>query len=141
MPRKTAKKSGKRNKLNKKHMKTSKYIREPKMKMKNSGFIKTVTSVNNKKNEQILDWDGKYDGKKAIIHAKLNTDGKKENINKTFTNDDIKQLLGYSVVNEPLEMRLKQFEKTVPILTGDTNILFEEPRQNPTRMRHFTIEI
>ena len=124
--------------------------RRPKIRMINHGFMKTVTTVNNKTSERELDWDGKYDGEKAVIHAKLNKDGKTETINKTFSNNDIKQLLGYSVVNEPLEMRLKQLssnpglrnEKLVPvILNDDADILFEEPKQQPSNMRQFTIKI
>ena len=147
MPRKTAKRSNKRSKRNK--SKTNKK-QTPKVKIINSGFIKTVTTVNNKKSEEGINWDGKYDGQKGVFHAKLNKDGKTENIEKTFSNNDIKQLLGYSVVNEPLEMRLKQLssnpglrsEKLVPvILNDDADLLFEEPRQEPGHMRQFTIKI
>ena len=147
MPRKTAKRTNKRSKRNK--SKTNKK-QNPKVKIINSGFIKTVTTVNNKKSEEGINWDGKYDGQKGVFHAKLNKDGKTENIEKTFSNNDIKQLLGYSVVNEPLEMRLKQLssnpglrsEKLVPvILNDDADILFEEPKQQPSNMRQFTIKI
>jgi hypothetical protein len=147
MPRKTAKRTNKRSKRNK--LKTNKR-QNPKVKIINSGFIKTVTTVNNKKSEEGINWDGKYDGQKGVFHAKLNKDGKIENIEKTFSNNDIKQLLGYSVVNEPLEMRLKQLssnpglrsEKLVPvILNDDADILFEEPKQQPSNMRQFTIKI
>lgn len=148
MPRKTAKRNGKRSNEKRSKLKTNK--RQPKVKIINSGFIKTVTTVNNKKSEEGVDWDGKYDGQKAVFHAKINKDGKTENINKTFSNDDIKQLLGYSVVNNPLEIRLKQLssnpdlrsEKLVPVILNDnTDLLFEEPRQHPSNMRQFTIKI
>ena len=117
--------------------------------MINRGFMKTVTTVNNKTSERELDWDGKYDGEKAVIHAKLNKDGKMETINKTFSDDEIKQLLGYSTVNEPLESRLKPHmntnsNKPIPVILNDDNMLFlEEPRQNPNpnHMRQFTIRI
>lgn len=153
MPRKTAKRNGKRStekRSTEKRNKSKTNKRQPKVKIINSGFIKTVTTVNNKKSEEGIDWDGKYDGQKAVFHAKLNKDGKTENIEKTFSNDDIKQLLGYSVVNEPLEMRLKQLssnpglksEQLVPvILNNDADLLFEEPRQHPGNMRQFTIKI
>ena len=115
--------------------------------MINHGFMKTVTTVNNKTSERELDWDGKYDGEKAVIHAKLNKDGKTETINKTFSDDEIKQMLGYSTVNEPLESRLNQHintNKPIPVILNDDNMLFlEEPKQNPNsnRMRQFTIRI
>ena len=107
MPKKTAKKyrtskkrSNRSNRSRNSNKKTSN--RRPKIRMVNHGFMKTVTTVNNKTSERELDWDGKYDGEKAVIHAKLNKDGKTETINKTFSDDEIKQLLGYSTVNEPL---------------------------------------
>lgn len=154
MPRKTAKRTNKRNtykRITEKRNKSKTNKKQnPKVKIINSGFIKTVTTVNNKKSEEGINWDGKYDGQKGVFHAKLNKDGKTENIEKTFSNNDIKQLLGYSVVNEPLEMRLKQLssnpglrsEKLVPvILNDDADILFEEPKQQPSNMRQFTIKI
>ena len=154
MPRKTVKRTNKRNtykRITEKRNKSKTNKRQnPKVKIINSGFIKTVTTINNKKSEEGINWDGKYDGQKAVFHAKLNKDGKTENIEKTFSNNDIKQLLGYSVVNEPLEMRLKQLssnpglrsEKLVPvILNDDADILFEEPKQQPSNMRQFTIKI
>ena len=157
MPRKTARKykiSKKgRSRNSNRSRKTSN--RRPKIRMINHGFMKTVTTVNNKTSERELDWDGKYDGEKAVIHAKLNKDGKTETINKTFSDDEIKQLLGYSTVNEPLESRLKlhmntnantntNMNKPIPVILNDDNMLFlEEPRQNPNpnHMRQFTIRI
>ena len=159
MPRKTAKRNGKRSnekrstekRSNEKRNKSKTNKRQtPKVKIINSGFIKTVTTINNKKSEEGINWDGKYDGQKGVFHAKLNKDGKTENIEKIFSNDDIKKMLGYPVVNEPLEMRLKQLstnpglrsEKIVPvILNDDADLLFEEPRQQPGHMRQFTIKI
>ena len=113
MPKKTAKKyrtskkSSNRNRITSSNRNSNKKTgnRRPKIRMVNHGFMKTVTTVNNKTSERELDWDGKYDGEKAVIHAKLNKDGKTETINKTFSDDEIKQLLCYSTVNEPLESR------------------------------------
>ena len=149
MPRKTARKyrTSKKSRSRNGNRKTNN--RRPKIRMVNRGFMKTVTTVNNKTSERELDWDGKYDGEKAVIHAKLNKDGKTETINKTFSDDEIKQLLGYSTVNEPLESRLKlhmntNTNKPIPVILNDDNMLFlEEPRQNPNsnHMRQFTIRI
>ena len=159
MPRKTArkyktnKKGRSRNSNSNSNSNSRRYSnrktsnRRPKIRMVNRGFMKTVTTVNNKTSERELDWDGKYDGEKAVIHAKLNKDGKTETINKTFSDDEIKQLLGYSTVNEPLESRLKlhtNTNKPIPVILNDDNMLFlEEPRQNPNsnHMRQFTIRI
>lgn len=161
MPRKTVRKykSSKKSRSNRSRITRSNRSRitssnrRPKIRMVNHGFMKTVTTVNNKTSERELDWDGKYDGEKAVIHAKLNKDGKTETINKTFSDDEIKQLLGYSTVNEPLESRLKlhmntnantNMNKPIPVILNDDNMLFlEEPRQNPNsnNMRQFTIRI
>ena len=144
MAKKTAKRRTAK-KLIKRHNKTLK--REPKIQMANSGFIKTISSINNKKSQQEFDWNGSYDGQKASFRAKLNKDGKTETMNKTFTNDEIGQLLGYSAVNEPLEMRLKQLSSNnlssnVPVILDDNNTLFiDKPRQNIGNMKHFTILI
>lgn len=146
MPRKTARKY-KTSKKSRSRSRITSSNRRPKIRMINHGFMKTVTTVNNKTSERELDWDGKYDGEKAVIHAKLNKDGKTETINKTFSDDEIKQMLGYSTVNEPLESRLKQHintNKPIPVILNDDNMLFlEEPKQNPNsnRMRQFTIRI
>ena len=147
MPRKTSRKKYKTSKKGRNRNRNSNSNRRPRIRMVNHGFMKTVTTVNNKTSERELDWDGKYDGEKAIIHAKLNKDGKTETINKTFSDDEIKQLLGYSTVNEPLESRLKlhtNTNKPIPVILNDDNMLFlEEPRQNPNsnHMRQFTIRI
>ena len=146
MPRKTARKY-KTSKKSRSRSRITSSNRRPKIRMINHGFMKTVTTVNNKTSERELDWDGKYDGEKAVIHAKLNKDGKTETINKTFSDDEIKQMLGYSTVNEPLESRLNQHintNKPIPVILNDDNMLFlEEPKQNPNsnRMRQFTIRI
>ena len=147
MPRKTSRKKYKTSKKGRNRNRNSNSNRRPRIRMVNHGFMKTVTTVNNKTSERELDWDGKYDGEKAVIHAKLNKDGKTETINKTFSDDEIKQLLGYSTVNEPLESRLKlhtNTNKPIPVILNDDNMLFlEEPRQNPNsnHMRQFTIRI
>jgi hypothetical protein len=163
MPRKTARKykSSKKSRSSNSNRSSSRNSnrktsnRRPRIRMVNHGFMKTVTTVDNKTSERELDWDGKYDGEKAIIHAKLNKDGKTETINKTFSDDEIKQLLGYSTVNEPLESRLKlhmntnantntNMNKPIPVILNDDNMLFlEEPKQNPNpnHMRQFTIRI
>ena len=160
MPRNTARKyksskksSNRSNRSRSRNSNRKTSNRRPKIRMINHGFMKTVTTVNNKTSERELDWDGKYDGEKAVIHAKLNKDGKTETINKTFSDDEIKQLLGYSTVNEPLESRLKlhmntntntNTNKPIPVILNDDNMLFlEEPRQNynPNHMRQFTIRI
>jgi hypothetical protein len=110
--------------------------------------MKTVTMVNNKTNERELKWDGNYDGKNATIHAKLNKDGKIESFDKTFNNNEIESLIGYSPIENTLEDRLKRDwpinQKTykeneeVPIFTNDNNLLFVD---KPMETRKMTIVI
>ena len=143
-------KSLKRNKT----LKTLNSVKTPKINIVNSGFMKTVTTVNNKTNERQLKWDGNYDGKNATIHAKLNKDGKIESFDKTFNNNEIESLIGYSPIENTLEDRLKtdwpinmnqETEKEtykeneeVPIFTNDNNLLFVD---KPMETRKMTIVI
>ena len=135
-------KSLKRNKT----LKTLKSVKTPKINIVNSGFMKTVTTVNNKTNERQLKWDGNYDGKNATIHAKLNKDGKIESFDKTFNNNEIESLIGYSPIENTLEDRLKtdwpinmnQETEKVPIFTNDNNLLFVD---KPMETRKMTIVI
>ena len=137
-------KSLKRNKTLK--TKTLKSVKTPKINIVNSGFMKTVTTVNNKTNERQLKWDGNYDGKNATIHAKLNKDGKIESIDKTFNNNEIESIIGYSPIQNTLEDRLKtdwhmnmnQEKEEVPIFTNDNNLLFVD---KPMATRKMTIVI
>ena len=139
MVRKTAKQKALRKPI-KRRNKTLK--NEPKFKMINSGFIKTISNINNKKSQNEINWDTSYDGKKASYHAKLNKDGKKKTINETFTNSEIEKLFGYTTINEPLEMRLKQLysnnspSQTPVVLNDENNALFiDSPRRNVGNMK------
>lgn len=130
--------------------KTLKSVKRPKINIVNNGFMKTVTTVNNKTNERELKWDGNYDGKNATIHAKLNKDGKIESFDKTFNNNEIESLIGYSPIENTLEDRLKtdwpinmnqkteKETKEVPIFMNDNNLLFVD---KPMETRKMTIVI
>jgi hypothetical protein len=75
--------------------------------IQNYGFTKTLINNNNNNvlNNEIK-WEGIYDGSKADIYVDINDNGKKEIIKMKLNNDDIKQLLGISSVEIPLEERL-----------------------------------
>ena len=108
--------------------------------------MKTVTTFDNKTSKKELKWDGNYDGKNATIHAKLNKDGKIESIDKTFNNNEIESIIGYSPIQNTLEDRLKtdwhmnmnQEKEEVPIFTNDNNLLFVD---KPMATRKMTIVI
>lgn len=75
--------------------------------IQNYGFTKTLINNNNKIFNNEIKWEGDYNGSKANIHVDINDNGKKEVIQMKLDNDDIKQLLGISSVEIPLDQRLK----------------------------------
>jgi hypothetical protein len=86
-----------------------------------------------------MDWNAKYNGKEAVIHANLDIDGKKAEIDKHFNKDEIGQLLGIPTENESLEKRLQILSS--PIVKNDDKMddLFVVNR--PMNTRQFTIRI
>jgi hypothetical protein len=74
--------------------------------IQNYGVTKTLINNNNNVLNNEIKWEGIYDGSKANIYVDINDNGKKEIIKMNLDNDDIKQLLGISSVEIPLEERL-----------------------------------
>lgn len=146
MPPKTLKRTNKKTILSKKrhrmkHNKTHKRNHrtnkvEPKIAIRNSGSMTTITQVNNKTSQRNMDWNAKYNGKEAVIHANLDIDGKKAEIEKRFNKDEIGQLLGIPTENEPLEKRLQMLSVKND---ADMDDLFAVNR--PINTRQFTIRI
>ena len=134
MPLKTRKRTNKKTILSKKRHRRrhNKSHKHNKIAIRNSGSMTTITRVNN-------DWNAKYNGKEAVIHANLDVDGKKAEIDKRFNKDEIGQLLGISTTNEPLDKRLQMLSS--PIIKNDANMdeLFVVNR--PMNTRQFTIRI
>jgi hypothetical protein len=78
----------------------------------NTGSTKIIyTEGNNAPKQTILKWDGKYDGKDAIVHMNLDVDGKKTNSNIKLSNDDLMKILGANVVDKPIDQRLESFDE------------------------------
>ena len=149
MPQKTVKRTNKKTILSKKghrrrHNKTHKR-RSKKEKLgsriavANTGFMTTITRVDDKTSQRNMDWNAKYNGKEAVIHANLDIDGKKAEIEKRFNKDEIGQLLGIPTQNEPLDKRLQLL--SAPVVKNDANMddLFVVNR--PMNTRQFTIRI
>jgi len=129
--------------LKKKSLK-KKSLKKSKISIINKGTMKTFTTIGNKSRETQLNWDGKYDGKNATIHAKLDNDGKVETYDRVFNNSEIGTLLGYSPVQNTLEDRLKNdwsldTNEKVPIFTNDNKMLFDDDK--PMKTRKMTILI
>lgn len=141
MPPKTLKRTNKKTILSKKrhrirHNKTHKRNIGSKIAIRNSGSMSTITQVNNKTSQRNMDWNAKYNGKEAVIHANLDIDGKKSEIEKRFNKDEIGQLLGIPTENEPLEKRLQMLSVKND---ADMDDLFAVNR--PINTRQFTIRI
>jgi len=105
--------------------------------IQNYGFTKTFINNNNKVLNNEIKWEGIYDGSKANIYVDINDNGKKEIIKMKLNDDDIKELLGVSTVEIPLEERLTNdflnpynsfHSKRIP-----TSIILEGALTNKTR--------
>jgi hypothetical protein len=146
MPQKTLKRTNKKTLLSKKrhrrrhnksHKRASKNEKpESRMAVRNTGFMTTITRVDDKTSQRNMDWNAKYNGKEAVIHANLDVDGKKAEIEKRFNKDEIGQLLGIPTENKPLENRLQMLSAP-----NDANMeqLFAVNR--PMNTRQFTVRI
>jgi hypothetical protein len=145
MPQKTRKRTNNKYKLSKKRrMRTNKSHnrRSNKLKnrisIKNTGFMTTITRVDDKTSQRNIDWNANYNGKEAVVHANLNVDGKNAEIEKRFDKNEINQLLGIPTQNEPLENRL-QLLSSSKNNDDDMEKLFPVNRSMNTRQ--FTIRI
>ena len=78
----------------------------------NTGSTKVIYTEGNKFPKQtIFKWDGKYDGKDAIVHMNLDVDGKKTKSNIKLSNDELMKILGANVVDKPIDQRLESFDQ------------------------------
>ena len=108
--------------------------------IKNTGFMTTITRVDDKTSQRNIDWNANYNGKEAVVHANLNVDGKKGEIEKHFDKNEINQLLGIPTQNEPLENRLQLLSSSIHENDDDDmEKLFAVNR--PMNTRQFTIRI
>jgi hypothetical protein len=144
MPQKTRKRTNKNTLSKRRRMRYNKsYSRRsnkeklgPRIAIKNSGSMSTITRVNNQTSQRNIDWTAKYNGTDAVIHANLDVDGKKAEIDKHFDKNEINQLLGIPTENEPLENRLQ-------LLSAPNDARMEQlfSVNRPMNTRQFTIRI
>ena len=120
---------------NKSHNRRSDKLKN-RISIKNTGFMTTITRVDDKTSQRNIDWNANYNGKEAVVHANLNVDGKNAEIDKRFDKNEINQLLGIPTQNEPLENRLQLLSAP-----SDANMekLFSVNR--PMNTRQFTVRI
>ena len=107
---KTLKKGSKGLKSKRKNVKHGKnYIN-----IDNTGLTKVIyTKGNESPKKTVFKWDGKYDGKDAIVHMNLDVDGKKTKSNIKLSNDELMKILGANVVDKPIDQRLESFDEEV----------------------------
>jgi hypothetical protein len=98
----------------------------------NTGLTKVIYTEGSKSPKQtIFKWDGKYDGKDAIVHMNLDVDGKKTKSNIKLSNDELMKILGANVVDKPIDQRLESFDENV------SNIFSPYPAQ---QLEHFSAQ-
>ena len=144
MPQKTRKRTNnkytlskkRRMRTNKSHNRRSNKLRN-RIAIKNTGFMTTITRVDDKTSQRNIDWTANYNGKEALVHANLNVDGKNAEIEKRFDKNEINQLLGIPTQNEPLENRLQLLSSSKN--NDDMEKLF--PVNRPMNTRQFTVRI
>ncbi len=72
----------------------------------NIGYTETILQNNKDKYINKVEWEGKYDGKKANIDVNINDNGHKENIKLKLNNSQIIDMLNYPSINKPIDQRL-----------------------------------
>jgi hypothetical protein len=82
--------------------------------IKNVGSTQTIIGNRCQNHVQKIDWNADYDGDKAKILIKTNSDGDKEKYQLTLDNTDLANLFNIDSVNMPIHKRLKaDFKKPV----------------------------
>lgn len=74
--------------------------------IKNYGFTKTLFQDDNNEFNNMVKWEGEYDGKLANINLDINDNGKRQLVSMELNNDDIRNMFGTQPVKVSLEKRL-----------------------------------
>jgi len=75
--------------------------------IKNVGSTQTIIGNRCQSHVQEMDWNADYDGDRAKVLLRTNTDGSKHNYQFTLDNDDLANILNIDSVNIPIHKRLK----------------------------------
>ena len=82
--------------------------------IKNVGSTQTIIGNRCQSHVQEMDWNADYDGDRAKVLLRTNTDGDKHKYQFTLDNDDLANILNIDSVNIPIHKRLKSdFKKPV----------------------------
>jgi hypothetical protein len=76
--------------------------------IKNYGFTKTLFQDDNNEFNNMVKWEGEYDGKLANINLDINDNGKRQLVSVELNNNDIKNMFGIQPVKGSLENRLRK---------------------------------
>jgi hypothetical protein len=74
--------------------------------IQNYGFTKTLFQDDNNEINNMVKWEGKYDGKLANINLDINDNGKRQLVSMELNNNDIRNMFGIKPVEGSLEKRL-----------------------------------
>jgi hypothetical protein len=75
--------------------------------IQNYGFTKTqFQDDDNNEFNNMVKWEGEYDGKLANINLDINDNGKRQLVSMELNNDDIRNMFGIQPVKGSLEKRL-----------------------------------
>jgi len=80
--------------------------------IKKQGVTQTIVHDNKDNHFNQINWDADYDGNKANISVKSNTDGKRDRFDISLDNEDLAHILNIPSINMPIHKRLKMdFQK------------------------------
>jgi hypothetical protein len=80
--------------------------------IKKQGITQTIVHDNKHNHFNEINWDADYDGNKANISVKSNTDGKRDRFDISLNNEDLADILNIPSINMPIHKRLKKdFQK------------------------------
>lgn len=74
--------------------------------IQNYGFTKTLFQDDDKEINNMVKWEGEYDGKLANINLDINDNGKRQLVSMELNNKDIINMFGIKPVEGSLEKRL-----------------------------------
>jgi len=105
--------------------------------IKNVGSTQTIVGNRCQNHVEKIDWNADYDGDRAKILIKTNSDGDKEKYQFTLDNTDLANLLNIDSVNIPIHKRLKaDFKK--PLFRDEPKIYRIELPVAPRQPSYFS---
>jgi hypothetical protein len=102
--------------------------------IQNYGFTKTLfQDDDNNEYNNMVKWEGEYDGKLANIDVDINDNGKRQLVSMQLNNNDIRNMFGIQPVEGSLEKRLTKDFLYKPITLEGALI---NPKSHSRSLRH-----